>query len=384
MSKNKRDKLIWISTINPEATLDSSTWLDTSRELQRLGWDVLLLGKGRQGVHQQKGASIECFSVPNVYLFGQLLFFAKIIRRVLQEWSSADVILFHQDMALAVLPLRLRRLFGRKPRFVMDTRDFADVVNGRFKTRFRLWLFKQIYRFNFLFADAQTTITPRMADYAKVPKKSLLGTWPSGVEVDDFKRAHQHREWETVVSPIKLLYVGSIITKRNHIELCRAVVTANEQGMRFCFTLYGGGEARPKIEAFAREWPTAVQVCDPVPHEQIPDVLGQHHVGVTSLPTVDDKKYMASSPIKLFEYMAAGMPILATANPCHVDVVGDGRYGFWADAPSSEALCQTLEQIWQQRHQLPLLGQEALADADHWTWSQAAKKLSDALKASIS
>ena len=40
------------------------------------------------------------------------------------------------------------------------------------------------------------------------------------------------------------------------------------------------------------------------PHDQIPEVLARAHVGV--LPFPDEEKFRVSSPIKLFEYMAAG------------------------------------------------------------------------------
>ncbi len=376
-------KLIWISTINPHSTLDSATWITTTHELQKLGWHVSLLARGPQGHRHVDDVTIECFSVPNIYLLGQLIYYVKIMLRVLRGWKDADVVLFHQDTALAVLPLRLIRLFSKKPRFVMDTRDFADVVNGRLKTRIRLRFFKQIYRWNKLFADAQTTITERMATYANVPKKDLLGTWPSGVEVEKFTAAHKNRNWKSKDHCIELIYIGSIVTKRNHIELCKAVKRVSDSGKSFRFTLYGSGDARPKIEQFANEAGGCIQVCDPVPHEQIPQILSEHHIGVTSLPPVDDAKYMASSPIKIFEYMAAGMPILATANPCHVDVVENGRYGFWANEPTADSLEKALEQVWENRDRLPELGQESFADADKWTWGQAAEKLSQALLKSL-
>ena len=55
-------------------------------------------------------------------------------------------------------------------------------------------------------------------------------------------------------------------------------------------------------------------------------MLAAADIGVTSLPSPDDVKYEASSPLKLFEYMAAGLPVLATSNRCHTDVVGAGGY----------------------------------------------------------
>ena len=65
------------------------------------------------------------------------------------------------------------------------------------------------------------------------------------------------------------------------------------------------------------------------------------------------------------------------------NVVANGRYGFWADAPTPDALEKALEEIWQQREKLAQLGQEAFQASDQWTWHQAALKLSNALKKSI-
>jgi glycosyltransferase involved in cell wall biosynthesis len=86
----------------------------------------------------------------------------------------------------------------------------------------------------------------------------------------------------------------------------------------------------------------------------------------------------------LFEYMAAGLPILATNNTCYTDVVGSGRYAFWATEAGEEAFLDTLRQIWRARKELPALGREALSAAHSWTWAAAAKKLHAALLYGVS
>ncbi len=97
--------------------------------------------------------------------------------------------------------------------------------------------------------------------------------------------------------------------------------------MRFKLSLVGSGADQDTLEEYASRHPEIV-VHGPVVHSNIPTILGKADIGVTSLPFKDDLKYQASSPIKLFEYMAAGMPILSTRNPCHVDVIASGPYAF--------------------------------------------------------
>ena len=148
--------------------------------------------------------------------------------------------------------------------------------------------------------------------------------------------------------------------------------------MKIHLTLYGDGAFRPALKEFAAEQP-GIELMAPIPREEVPRVLGEAHVGVTSLPAVDDVKYGASSPIKLFEYLAAGMPILGTGNVCHTSVVGDAPYAFWINAIDQADMVRALRELWQQRGALADLGALAAADAPDWSWDAAAAKLDAAL-----
>ena len=112
-------------------------------------------------------------------------------------------------------------------------------------------------------------------------------------------------------------------------------------------------------------------------------MLAKMHVGITSLPAPDDARYAASSPVKLFEYMAAGMPVLATSNPCHTEVIGDGDYAFWAEDAHSESILDALRTAWKARDTFARRGAHALQAANVWTWKAATAKLDNALRKGI-
>lgn len=371
-----RLRVAWISPVTAEK-LDSATWIDTTRELRRQGVDVTLITIGPAGKHSCQGVEVLNIPRPSIYLLGQVLFHLNVLRYLLPRMRDYDVILFHQLSAIWLLPLRL---FGRRrPRLVMDTRDMVDTAPGNFKVQMRTVWFDLIIRLAARFADGQTAITPRMVDLVRIPSEQLWGIWPSGVDTERFAAAAKGRHWPWQGEPIRLVYIGIFLAKRNLLPLARAVNRAAAEGMSFVFSLYGDGSLRPELEAVAAESRGAVRVEHPVPHENVPNVLARAHVGVTSLPEVDDIKYEASSPIKLFEYMAAGMPVLATSNKCHTDVVGDGRYAFWADDVSEETLLATLRHVWAERDRLAQLGREAQSDAHAWTYAANAAKLKAAL-----
>jgi glycosyltransferase involved in cell wall biosynthesis len=101
-------------------------------------------------------------------------------------------------------------------------------------------------------------------------------------------------------------------------------------------------------------------------------------VGV--LPFPDEEKFQVSSPVKLFEYMAAGLSILATRIVCHTDVAGEDAFTFWADESTPESFYTTLECVQKNRAQLPVMGQRAAEAAEAYTWHASAMRLKDALE----
>lgn len=369
-------RLFWVSPVTP-AKLDSATWLDTTRELRALGMDVTLVTGGEPaGPYDYNDVEVLNIPRPHVYLIGQLLFHLNILRYLMPRLMAYDVVLFHQISSVWLLPLRF--LGRRRPKLVMDSRDMVDFERGNIKVRLRTLWFRLSYWLSNRLLDGQTAITPAMADLVGIPPEKLWGIWPSGVNLERFAVARRERRWPG--KPVHLVYVGVFLEQRNLLQLAGAVRRANDGGMSFILSLYGDGAFRPQLEVCAAESEGAVRVNRPIPHEEVPRTLAQAQVGVASLPEPNDVKYEASSPIKLFEYMAAGMPVLATNNKCHTDVVGDGRYAFWATGTSEEHLLEALRQIWANRDELHALGEEAAADAPSWTWAAAARKLNAALQ----
>jgi glycosyltransferase involved in cell wall biosynthesis len=375
-------QLIWIYTGDPSRTLDSATWLQTTRELRKLGWRVLLIVAGPP--EQRMIGDVEVLSLPqpNLYLLRQLIFHLNCWRYLLRHWSTTDCIMFHQMSAPWLLPLRLlRRLSGRRrPLLVMDTRTvhMEPQANESIKARLRRLLYGSMGPLANSFADGQTAITPRMATAVHIPEGQLWGTWPSGVDLTIFARSHAERCWPRPGEAIQLVYIGSLHHERNLLPLCQAVEEVNRTGCSFTFLIAGDGTGRADLADFAAKTEGRVQLLPPVPHRLVPTLLAQAHIGV--LPFPDEQKFRVSSPIKLFEYMAAALPILATRIHCHTDVVQEGGYAFWAGDATMEGFATALRSIWSRQAELQEMGQQAAVAARAWSWQNAAQRLRSALE----
>jgi glycosyltransferase involved in cell wall biosynthesis len=377
-------RLVWVYPATVKSALDSATWLETTRELRTCGWDVTLLAKGPAGEHLLHGVAVTCLPTWQKYFLGTLVFHLRVLLFLLRRWRTTDVILFHQLSAMWLLPLRLLRWAGagRRPLFVMDIRDL-NVIETGWKNRLRRAYYDFVQQLANRWVDGQTAITPRMADLVQIPREQVWGYWPSGVSLERFADADHGRQWPGEGEPIHLIYIGKLHSERNLLPLCDAVEQVNAAGLAFTLTYVGSGPEAPKLQEYAQRSDSHVRVLPPVSHDQIPALLRQAHVGVTSLPAPGDKKFEASSPVKLFEYMAAGLPIFTTTNVCHTDVVGAGVYAFWADGADPATLAHTLVEIWRQRAELPHLGRIAKGAAQAWTWQAAGRQLDQALRSGL-
>jgi glycosyltransferase involved in cell wall biosynthesis len=85
--------------------------------------------------------------------------------------------------------------------------------------------------------------------------------------------------------------------------------------------LVGGGVDKPALMARAeREGLEHVHFLDPVPKSEIPDLLAAADLGLHVLADVP-LFHSAVSPNKVFDYMAAGLPVLTNCHGVVADVV---------------------------------------------------------------
>lgn len=374
-------RILWVLPASLGDLLDAATYLDTTRELRAMGCEVILVTQGERGQQVARGVEVLCLPRPKVYFFGQMLFHLSAIRLLLARWRTTDVLLFHEISGLWFLPLRLIGLLTGRPRplLVMDTRSVHMPPAGQPSLRIRLRgvFYKLMAAWGNAWSDGRTAITKRMAEEVGIPAGKLWGVWPSGVTLTQFEpvqTAHQFPQGDT---PVEIIYIGAMEAERGLLTLCQAVEQVNLEGLAVRLTLIGGGMQRDELAAYAAQTDGRIRVLPPLAHSEIPAALAGAHVGV--LPFPDEMKFRVSSPIKLFEYMAAGLPILATRIVCHTDVIGDGQFVFWAEDGSEAGLVAALRQLWARRGELPAMSARASAAAPNWTWRASADKLRRAL-----
>ena len=364
-----------------DEALDSVTWIETTRALRRMDWHVTLITADDADHTAIRGVEVLGLPVRRIYFLRQFDYHMRLLRYLITIRRSGGVVLFHSISAPWILPLKVLQnlLFEQRPLYIMDTRDLHP-IGGNWKDGLRRVFLRVAHFLANRWVDGQTAITRGMADLVAIPPQQYWGAWPSGVIADQFAAAHEMRTWPMEDEPIELVYIGRLLLERNLLALGKSVLQVNKGGMAFRLSLIGDGVDRRILEDFANRSEGQINILDPVPHQQVPQMLARMHIGITSLPSPGDAKYAASSPVKLFEYMAAGMPVLATRNPCHTEVIGDGDYAFWAADAHVESLVDALSIAWNARASFARRGAQAIQAAKDWTWDAAASKLDNALR----
>jgi glycosyltransferase involved in cell wall biosynthesis len=154
-------------------------------------------------------------------------------------------------------------------------------------------------------------------------------------------------------------------------HLVRTVAALRADGRNVAAVLLGDGQERQNLEALARELKIADYIKFPgrVPREQVPEYIAGYDLcysGQINLST----NSMYHSPLKLYDYMAMGKPVLASRFPDAAKLTQDGAWGYLYTPESLDDLITTARRAYDERASLPEKGVAARASilANH-SWS---------------
>jgi glycosyltransferase involved in cell wall biosynthesis len=150
------------------------------------------------------------------------------------------------------------------------------------------------------------------------------------------------------------------------------------------FLLVGDGPLRATVEEAAQRHGLQDRVVLPglVPHDRMPTYLAACDVLLSPHGRQVDGREFFGSPTKLFEYMAAGRPIVASAVGQIADVLEDGQTALLIPPESPDDLVSAVLRLADDSALRERLGAAARsrAVADH-TWARNAQRVIDAVEA---
>ncbi len=200
----------------------------------------------------------------------------------------------------------LLRKVGKVGLLVYQDRDYEP---GLLPDRLRQAYTAAIERFTIKRADLTISIGQLLADHRRRQTGKPIEVIPTGVEWDKFAGARSNLKTGQT-----LIYVGNVISWSGLDHAIRAL----PEILRACPTakLLIVGDGLPGYVAYLRQLVEQLHLQDRVdflgrrPAEDLPDLLAGADIGLANSQTVAFRKY--ACPLKVIEYMAAGLPVIAT------------------------------------------------------------------------
>ena len=130
-------------------------------------------------------------------------------------------------------------------------------------------------------------------------------------------------------------------------------------------TVVGDGPGRRLLER------AGARVTGALPHAEVPGALAGADIGIAPY-AADAPPYF--SPLKLFEYLAAGLAVVAAAIPGVTELV-DERTAVLVPPGDPEALAAAVAGLTADGHRRARLGQSGRALAEQHTWGHSARRI---------
>jgi glycosyltransferase involved in cell wall biosynthesis len=233
----------------------------------------------------------------------------------------------------------------------------------------------------------------RVADVIVSPSRAILPAWlPDDrvVEIEwgaDTERFRPGAEgvvpFERRPGTVTAVFAGAFRAWHGAVHLVEAIRQLRGRGVEtISAVLAGDGPEAPRVRR-AAEGLQGVTFTGPVAHDAMPALLAAADIGVAPFDVAAHAPLAIAfywSPLKVFEYMASGLPVVAPAIDGMRRIVADGREGVLYDPSDPQALADALERLSDTGTRRGL-GEAARARAvGEFSWAGHCARLQDAME----
>lgn len=280
-------------------------------------------------------------------------------------FQRADV-LYSRDM----LTLLILSLFYPAHKLAYEVHQFAPSGRGR-------WLQQQVTRRVGHIIAITPQLKTHICEHYALPEHKIIVA-PDGIRAARFATMPDKATAREKIGWSQDAFIVGYMGRLHTMGMSKGVDTLMEAVADTDATLALVGGPEEMAEALQRDWQAAGHhkerflYAGSVPPDDVPCYLAAFDVCAMPLPWTEHFAYFTSA-LKLFEYMAAGRPILTTDLPSILDVVTHGETAYIVPHSNPKALAEAIRDLQSN----PTLRQQLAANAQEtvfarYTWQARA------------
>lgn len=229
------------------------------------------------------------------------------------------------------------------------------------------------------FTDEIIHVSPeRQQVYGYLAKPGVIvASYP---DIDLFRSntdSQRVKREESEENLVRAIHVGALRPTYASNELLDAMVIAARSCSQLRFTVLGGiaGELRNTKVLDELSASGVLDLVQQVPFSEVVRRLHESDIGINLVLPIDTAHYLAA-PQKLYEYMAAGLPIVAADVPTIHRVITEADCGVLVDPSSPKDIAAALTKLTQDAELRKALGWNASQAAEReYDWKPQAQRL---------
>lgn len=219
-------------------------------------------------------------------------------------------------------------------------------------------------------ASAVLAVSPSVGEYARSLGAGRVEVVPNAVSPARFPQC------SAPDGPFTIAFLGSLKPWHDVATALDALAVLRQGPVPHArMIVVGDGPERSKLSDHVTRLglADAVTFCGAVSAAEVPKMLAQAHVGIAPYANSPDFYF---SPLKLYEYMAAGLAVVASDVGHLAEVVKDGVTGLLTPPEEAAALAHLLAQLSVDDALRAALGTAARAEViAHHTWDGVASRV---------
>ncbi|PVE20100.1 glycosyltransferase family 1 protein [Arthrobacter sp. Bz4] len=227
-------------------------------------------------------------------------------------------------------------------------------------------------------AAARTVcVSQPVAEWVKervsIEHHSTVAVVPNGVNVNRIRPTP-----ETVGSPV-VVFVGTLKPWHGVETLIQAKAVASTD---WALRIVGAGPEGERLRELAVSTGTAVEFTGALTPDFIPAALAGCAVATAPYPAMEDANDQYFSPLKIYEYCAAGLPVVASRVGQVPSIIDNGVTGLLVDPSNPAALAAAIDDL-----AAAPLARAAMSDAarrmatDHHSWDSVLDRITEGILA---